>query len=154
MTIAVVQNNLVIQITNCNTDEEVRALSVGENIVIDISGFNPMPQVGWPLVGNALVAPANQIISIKITKLAFRERFTIAEMATVEAIEAAGGSTGFTLRAIDKMEQDAKYIDLNRADTHAQVGALVAMGVISQARANTILTTPPNETELYYEGTS
>ena len=92
----------------------------------------------------------------KITKLAFRQRFTSAEKAGIEIaaldnpaapIEQRGLAA--TLRANQQDIQAATYIDLQRADTRAGVQALEQYGLIAAGRAAMILDTPPTPEEVY-----
>jgi hypothetical protein len=91
---------------------------------------------------------------VKITKLAFRSRFTPTEKAAIEmaaldnqsaSMQARGMAAG--LRASLADQRDAAYIDLMRADTRAGVQMLEALGIIAAGRAAVILDTPAGETE-------
>lgn len=82
----------------------------------------------------------------RITKLAFRNRFTQAEKAALEiaALDNPAASTtqraqAAGLRATMKDQEVATYIDLSRADTRAGVQALEAAGLIAAGRAAQIL---------------
>lgn len=101
-------------------------------------------------------APAPAPTSAKITKLAFRQRFTQQEKATMEiaaldnpAAPIEQRALSATLRANEKDVQAATYIDLMRADTRAGVMALEQYGMLATGRAAVILDTPPTEEERY-----
>lgn len=79
-----------------------------------------------------------------ITKLAFRNRFTIAEKTAL--YEAAKTEVEVQIYLDDI--QAATYIDLSRPDTIAGVQQLEALGVLAEGRAAEILTTLPSATEL------
>ena len=92
----------------------------------------------------------------KITKLAFRQRFTPAEKASIEIasldnpaapIEQRGLAA--TLRVNQQDIQAATYIDLQRVDTRAGVQALEQYGLIAAGRAAAILDTLPTPEEVY-----
>lgn len=94
--------------------------------------------------------------TVKITKLAFRNRFTQAEKVAVEiaaldvptaSIQAR--STAAALRANQQDVQVAQHIDLMRADTRGGVLQLEAAGLLAAGRAIVILDTPPTEAEVF-----
>lgn len=92
----------------------------------------------------------------RITKLAFRNRFTVAEKAALE-IAALDNPTAdmqsrvlaATLRAYLEDVQAATFIDLSSADTRAGVLQLGQVGLIGAGRAVEILDTPPTADEAY-----
>ncbi len=101
-------------------------------------------------------APEPAQTSVKITKLAFRQRFTSQEKATMEiaaldnpAAPMEQRALSATLRANEKDVQAATYIDLMRADTRAGVMALEQYGLIAAGRAAVILDTVPTDEEIY-----
>lgn len=79
-------------------------------------------------------APADQ----RIAPLAFLRRFTAAERATIRAAAAASPELA------DWVDQSrtAREIELGHPQTLAGLDALVAAGLISQARRAAIATTP------------
>lgn len=92
----------------------------------------------------------------KITKLAFRQRFTSTEKAGIEiaslddpAAPMAQRGLAATLRANQQDVQAATYIDLQRPDTRAGVQALEQYGLIAVGRAAAILDTLPTPEEVY-----
>lgn len=94
--------------------------------------------------------------SVKITKLAFRQRFTLQEKAALEiaALDVPTApmeqrALAATLRANQADVQAATYIDLMRSDTRAGVMELEQYGLIAAGRALVILDTPPTEEESY-----
>lgn len=97
-------------------------------------------------------------VGTRITKLAFRQRFTTAEKAELEiasmdnpAASMEQRALAATLRANNADIQAATYIDLQRADTRAGVLALEQYGLLAAGRAVQILDTPPTAVELYVE---
>lgn len=85
----------------------------------------------------------------RITKLAFRNRFTQAEKATIElaALDNPSASIGqrqmaASLRASMKDQEVAQYVDLERADTRAATQGLESAGLIGAGRALQILDGP------------
>ena len=93
---------------------------------------------------------------IRITKLAFRQRFTQTEKAMIELASAdnpaasmQARSMAAALRAQLADQRDASHIDLSRADTRAGVHALEQAGLIAAGRSTVILDTPPAEAEIF-----
>lgn len=92
----------------------------------------------------------------RITKLAFKQRFTTAEKVGLEMagidnpaapMEQRALAAGLRVNQADILA--ATYIDLKRADTRAGVMALEQYGLIAAGRALVILDTVPTEIERY-----
>lgn len=99
-------------------------------------------------------APAPQ--PVRITKLAFRNRFTQAEKVAIEiaALDVPAATMqqraqAAALRAHQADVAVATFIDLNRPDTRAGVQALEAAGLLAAGRAAVILDTPPTAEEVW-----
>lgn len=99
-----------------------------------------------------LPAPVNT----RITKLAFRNRFTSAEKAKIEmaAIDNPSASAQDRLasagvRATLADQRDAEYIDLSREDTRQGVVDLETYGILSAGRTLEILDTPVSDVEVH-----
>lgn len=95
--------------------------------------------------------------STRITRLAFRNRFTPAEKAALEmaalddpTADMPARMQAATLRAYLADVAAATFIDLDRADTRAGVESLEAAGLLAEGRAAEILDTPvqPDERPL------
>jgi hypothetical protein len=89
-----------------------------------------------------------------ITNLAFRQRFTRSEKVALEMAALDNPSASIeqraqaaALRADLKDQEQATYIDLDRADTRAGVQMLEAAGLIGVGRAAQILDTPVQDAE-------
>jgi hypothetical protein len=96
------------------------------------------------------------LIESKITKLAFRNRFTQAEKVAIEiaalddpAAPMQQRALAAALRANQADIQAAQYVDLNREDTRTGVQTLESVGLIAVGRAEVILDTAPTEQEVY-----
>ena len=94
----------------------------------------------------------------RITKLAFRNRFSSAEKVALElaSLDTPSGTSqqrqlAAALRVYLKDVDNAKFIDLNRADTEAGVLQLAALGIITMDRAGQILNNPIQPEE-FWEG--
>lgn len=95
-------------------------------------------------------------VQSRITRLAFRNRFTQAEKVAIE-IAALDNPAAMmeqrvmsaTLRASQQDVAAAQYIDLDRPDTRAGVQMLEQAGLIASGRAAVILDTPPTDAEVY-----
>lgn len=95
-------------------------------------------------------------VEAKITKLAFRNRFTQAEKVAIEiaalddpAKPMAQRAQSAALRASQADIQAATFIDLNREDTRTGVQMLESAGLLAAGRAEVILDTVPSEQEVY-----
>lgn len=93
-----------------------------------------------------------------ISKLSFRNRFTATEKARIEiasvhnqnlAADHLSNLLAAGLRASLADQRDARYIDLDRADTRAGVIALEAYALIGTGRALQILDAPIQDSEIY-----
>lgn len=80
---------------------------------------------------------------LRITRLAFRQRFTMAERV---AIEQAAESDA-TIRTITKDQDAATYISLGDPNTTAALGLLRDASLITQERMDAILTAPVQDAE-------
>lgn len=90
------------------------------------------------------IAQAPEAVT-KITRLAFRNRFTGAEKV---ALYTAAASSVQLRVYLDDLSA-ATYVDLTRADTIAGVNALELSGVIGAGRASEILTNPVTDEEAW-----
>jgi hypothetical protein len=145
MTCALIRNSIVVAIQNLE-EAEIQAIANQYEAIVDITDFNPQPKVSWQLIGSRLVDPnGTAIASIRITKLAMRQRFTVTEML---GMMAAANTVPIVQYLMDNLTV-ATYIDLNRPDTIAGINLLVSLSLISQSRATAILTTPPTIEEVY-----
>lgn len=97
----------------------------------------PAPvSVGWNYGGGKFTEPDKKDpSSVKITKLAFRNRFTFYEKVLIET--AAEGDA--TVRVLLKDQEAATFIDLARLDTQQGVQLLVSKNLITTERADTVL---------------
>ncbi len=110
---------------------------------------------GW---GRDDPAPPEGPHSTKITKLAFRNRFTQTEKVALEiacldnpAAPMPARAQAAALRASQLDVAAATFIDLSRADTRAGVQTLEAAGLLAAGRATVILDTPPTDVERWVE---
>lgn len=71
----------------------------------------------------------------RITRLAFRNRFTFSEKVMIET----AAETDAIVRVLLKDQSEATFIDLSRADTQQGTLLLVQKGLITQDRADQIL---------------
>lgn len=94
-----------------------------------------------------------------LSKLGFRNRFTRAEKVAIEmaaldnpAAPMAQRQQSAALRADLKDQQDAMFIDLDRAELREGVQALEAAGLLAAGRALQILDAPVQDLERYRGG--
>lgn len=92
----------------------------------------------------------------RITKLAFRKRFTKAEKAGIEFAALDGPTAPIAqrqqaaaLRADLKDQEQATFIDLDDEDTRTGVLTLEAVGLIATGRAVEILDAPVQDSERF-----
>lgn len=111
----------------------------------------------WLALGNT-PAPADVVTVVnpprKITKLAFRNRYTTAEKIAMEiaslddpTAQMSARQAAAALRATLKDLDNSAYIDLERPETAAGVNFLVTLGILTQDRANHVLTDPVQDVE-------
>lgn len=135
-------NNSVTGLIQAEDDSHVGLFASIYSQVIDVSDVQPTPQIGWSFDGTNIVGTS---ASKRITILAMRQRFTVSEML---AIMTAAETTQI-VRYLMKNLELATFVDLSRSDTQAGIGVLVSYGLITQERANIILTAPPALHEVY-----
>lgn len=94
--------------------------------------------------------------SWRITRLAFRNRFTPDEKASMEfaaldnpSATLAARRGAATLRSYMADVAASTFVDLSREDTRKGVIALESLGLLAAGRANEILNTVPEGHELY-----
>ena len=140
----------------------VNIIEADAAFVTTLSGYQAVvahdaAQIGWTWDGTQLHAPppAPAAPSLQITRLAFRNRFTLAEKAALEfaalddpAATMAQRQQSALLRAMLADQAAAKYIDLGDPGTVAGVQLLEQSGLIDPGRAATILTSPVQPEEL------
>lgn len=143
MLVALIQNNLVTGVCDLTPDQISFFGSVFEQI-IDVSQMTPQPQIGWAFDGVNITGSS---VSLKITKLAMRQRFTTAEMLGVMTYVNANPAS--VVAMLMGNLQVATYVDLSRSDTQAGIEYLVSVSLLTQLRATAILTTVPTPYELY-----
>lgn len=150
MKFALIKDNFVVSIVEAADAEEIGLLISQYQNAIDITSLDPLPAVGWELVGTILTDPTGlSQPSKKISKLKMLERFTDAEMAGIEAFAAQQNAYAYALRGAMRKQSVAAYIDLALPQTIAGINNLVALGLLTSDRANTILNSPVTATEKY-----
>lgn len=151
MKIAIIQNNVCESILDLATEEQIQTAARAAQMAIDITDANPVPAVGWVLLGNQLVNPAGDVAPTKkITKLGFRQRFTFSELiALTGAAQSSNPSVALPLQVLLNNLAVATYIDLNRADTAGGMGLLVSFGLLTSARSTEILSAEVADGEKY-----
>lgn len=149
MIFAFINDNIVKEIISVSDFSEIAMKAREFQHVIDITESIPQPSVGWLFQDGSLKNPSGDNYK-KITKLAFRNRFTPTEKATLYTVAAT--PQGLALKIyLDDMSV-ASFIDLSRTDTIASLQYLVSLGLLTQDRMNTILNAEIQEHELYKEG--
>lgn len=124
---------------------------------IDITDVVPRPGPGWSYDGQVFAPPAeNTSASRSITRLAFRQRFTQAELIAIEIACLDDPSAPIqqrqqaaALRVMQRQVNEATYIDLDQPDIRAGVQQLEAAGLIVPGRAAQILDAPIQPHEVW-----
>ena len=119
--------------------------------VIDITNVNPQPGIGWVFNGSTINPPngtAGQP-SMIVTRLAFRNRFSMAEK--VALYTAAASPQGLPIKIYLDDLASATFIDLTRPDTIYGLNVLASIGILTPARVTEILTKLPLPQEIYKE---
>ena len=80
----------------------------------------------------------------KITRLAFRNRFTFAEKVAIET----AAQSDVEVKVLLDDQNSASFVDLARADAAAGLDLLVSKNLITLARRNEILNNPVQPEEL------
>ena len=124
--------------------------SIYENI--QWQGGEPLPSK--ETIDQWIESNRNISTDVKITVLAFRNRFTQAEKISIDLGSIDDPTASIEQRqlsaAIRVMNADlavATYIDLSRADIQNGVNQLEAYGMIGSGRADQILTAPIQDIE-------
>lgn len=161
MQFALIKNNTVENIAEADA-EWAQAVSADWQYVVDLTGITPQPGIGWGFNGTDFTEPAPTppgpippvVINWKITRFAFRNRFTSAEKVAVEMACLDNPSEtqeqrqqSAMLRSMQKDVEAATYIDLKNQDTRNGVQAMETAGLLTAGRATQILDTPPTPSE-------
>ena len=116
-------------------------LAIPDGYTVEAQTANPNQDV--------VVAPT------RITKFAFRNRFTVGEKVAIELASLDDPTAPIEQRQISAMLrvfikdlENAQFVQLDRPDIQQGVMQLVALGILSTDRSNQILTTPPEDFEL------
>lgn len=148
MLLALIGNDsTVVGIVTATSDADIQSYAEKNAAIVDVTNVSPVPQVGWFYDGHTISGTAP---ILRITRLALLNRFTNNEMMAILAYaDNTGAPYCYAIRMILQKQTVATYIDLTRSDTIAGMGVLVAAGLLTSDRMNTILTTPPTAAELY-----
>lgn len=128
------------RIVNTVEADSAAALPGAELIPADAGG-----QIGDLWDGEVFTAPPPAAAAKRITRLAFRNRFTAAERI---ALYTAAANNAMLRAYLDDVGA-ATYIDLSRTETIEGVQALEAAAIIGAGRAAEILTNPVREDEAW-----
>lgn len=146
MLYALIRENIVTGIADLS-ESDIQILSHNYPTIMDITNLTPQPQIGWVFDGVDIVGASP---SMKITKLGMRQRFTFSELILLtKASNPTDSSFNPAVQVLMENLQIATFVDLLRPDTKGGINLLVSLGLISSARASTILNTPPRSDEVY-----
>lgn len=148
MRCALIKDNYVLEVQELS-EEQVQAMAINYQAIVDVSSMEPQPQVGWELQGSQFIVPADVVVSKKITKLALRNRFTITEKVMIEAAAAQNTTDGFLLKSWLADFNVSTYVDLSRTDTITGINFLEQKGLIASGRADQILNVDISDIERY-----
>jgi len=160
MQYALIKNNVVENIA-VGDEDWATAIASDWQFVVDVTDMVSLPGLNWTYNGSTFTAPVyipDPIVPVdinwKITKFAFRSRFTLSEKVAIE-LASLDNPTGTQeqrtrsamVRTIQKDVDAATYIDLKNQDTRTGVQALETAGLISVGRSNQILNVEPTINE-------
>lgn len=141
MRLAHIENGIV---TNISLGEiEATQQAYPNQIIVETSEG----QIGW-FYGDGIFTPPNEKVEepkTKITRLAFRNRFSLEEKTLLYTT----AKTNIQIQIYLDDVNAATYIDLSRPDTRFGVITLENIGIIAPGRAAQILDTPAQTHELY-----
>ena len=106
--------------------------------------FRFMTTGGWQY-GAYAPEPAPEVVDMRITKLAFKQRFTQQERIDIRE----ASKTIPQVYDFEDLVNSATFIDLSRDDTNIAVNAVESVIPLTQGRANEILTAQIQEHERY-----
>jgi len=152
MKIAVINEFAISEILTDPSEEKLTELGRTAQTYLDVTDMLPFPEVGWAFDGVKIVIPEGYTVPALITKLAFLNRFTDTELATIESFAASAHPFAPVMKANLRKQSVATFVDLKRIDTITGVQNLVALTLITAPRANTILTAPVQDIEKYIPG--
>ena len=145
MRYAIIESGIVINVIEADP-EHLPSLPGQQLLASETAG------VGWAYADGAFTPPVTQppaALDTRITRLAFRNRFTQAEKVALElaALDNPAASTAqrqqaAALRSYLKDLDAATFVDLERPDTVAGVQSLGAAGLLAEGRGAVILTAP------------
>lgn len=116
-----------------------------------VNGEMRANHTGYEWIDRPYFAPAVQYAAAKITKEAFRTRYTSAEKIANEliSIDFSNPQRAAEFRVAIADQREAKFIDLNSPSIAAFVQMQVNAGVLTAERATEILTAAPTPLEKY-----
>lgn len=121
--------------------------TVVNSIVADAEFAEAQHPGAWRLAADQTGAEA--VEDLRITRLAFLDRFTDAEAVAIDLASIGATVQAAGLRRYLHKVNSATHIDLARADLQAGVQALEAAGLLAAGRAEQILTAPITDIERY-----
>lgn len=145
MIVALIQNNKVVGLLEIAGEEEQAELGKRYQATMDVTERANFVKIGWDFNGWDIYSPDTGPAR-RITKLAFRNRFTSNEKVTLYT---AAATNPLIKIWIDDLA-NSTFVDLARPDTIASVNGMALVGLITSDRAVEILTNPIQEIEKYY----
>lgn len=150
MRYAFLSGDSVVHLADLDTDDDAAIMARQFQSVVNITGQNPEPTLGWVLSNGVLIDPTGMAKTSRyISKEKFLSRFTDAELIAIETFANGTSAPAMALRVSMRKQQVAEYIDLDYDKTVQGIMGLVALGLLTSDRANAIIYTPVTETERY-----
>lgn len=125
---ALIENGVVVATQQTNRSLPPEWIEIPESAGV---GYVEQPD-------GSFLPPEPAAPETKITRLAFRNRFTLSEKIAVET----AAESDAAIRVMLKDQEAATYIDLSRQDTIDGVNYLASQNLITAARAEEVLTAP------------
>lgn len=147
MHVLLIQNGVVVN--SICADSVARAQQFYPNLVCVEQPADGQAAMGWTTTDNVnFTPPVKPVLTWMITKFALLNRLLPAEVVAINLARQGTGATAAQMESLWQYLSTASFIDLQASTTAALIQELVTAGVLTLARATTILTTPPTSAEV------
>ncbi len=147
MDVLLIKNGLVENVITADSVSRAQQYYPSYTCVERTAGLQVGP--GWTTTDNINFAPPSIANSIdwRITKFAMLNRLQPNEIVAINEVRQGGGANGAMMEALWQNLSTATYVDLSAPNTQGMINQLVGSGILTTARANTILNTVPIASE-------
>lgn len=152
MRYALVRNNTIVNIIEADQAFIDQIAPQWQHIEPLDQDYEQPADIGWACINGVIQVPAPTPApapSVKITRLAFLNRFTDEEAIAIDLASIGATVEAASIRRYMSKVNAAQYIDLKRLDTRDGVLAMETAGLIGEGRALEILDAPLTPEELF-----